>query len=47
MHIASLEGKLDLECAQAIGEQYAAISQADSPVDLSGLPAYLPAQQPL
>ena len=44
--IASLEGKSDLECAQAIGEEYSAISQAYSPVDLAALPAYLPAQQP-
>ena len=46
MNIASLEGKSDMECAEAIGEQYAAISQAYSPVDLSCLPAFLPAQQP-
>ena len=45
LFIASLEGKSDLECAQAIGEQYSAISQAYSPVDLAALPAYLPAQQ--
>ena len=44
--IASLEGKSDLECAQAIGEEYSAISQAYSPVDLAALPAYLPAQLP-
>ena len=33
LNIASLEGKTDQECAQAIGESYAAISQASAPVD--------------
>ena len=46
LDIASLEGKSDKQCAQAIGEEYAAISQAYSPVNLNDLPAYLPAQQP-
>ena len=46
LNIASLEGKTDQECAQAIGESYAAISQAYAPVDLTSLPAYLPAQLP-
>ena len=46
LRIASLEGKSDQECAQAIGEEYAATSQSYSPVDLSSLPAYLPALPP-
>ena len=36
----------DLQCAQAIGEECAAISQSYSPVDLSALPAFLSAQLP-
>ena len=36
----------DLECAQAIGEQYSSISQSYAPVDVASLPAYLPAQLP-
>ena len=46
MFISSLEGMSDLQCAQAIGEEYAVISQSYSPVDLSALPAFLPAQLP-
>ena len=46
LFIAALEGKTDQECAQAIGDEYSATSQAYSPVDLSSLPAYLPAQLP-
>jgi hypothetical protein len=46
MFISSLDGKSDKECAEAIGLQYSAISQAYSPVDLASLPAYLPAQLP-
>ena len=46
LFIASLEGKSDQECAQAIGDEYSATSQAYSPVDLASLPAYLPAQLP-
>ena len=44
--IAALDGKSDQECAQAIGEQYASISQSYAPVDMASLPAYLPAQLP-
>ena len=46
MFISSLDGKSDKQCAEAIGLQYSAISQAYSPVDLASLPAYLPAQLP-
>ena len=46
LFIASLEGKSDEECAQAIGQEYSAISTAYSPVDTSSLPAFLPAQLP-
>ena len=46
MFISSLDGKSDKECAEAIGREYSAISQAYSPVDLASLPAYLPAQLP-
>ena len=46
LFISSLEGKTDQECAQAIGDEYSATSQAYSPVDLAALPAYLPAQLP-
>ena len=46
MFISSLDGMSDKECAEAIGLEYAAISQAYSPVDLASLPAYLPAQLP-
>ena len=46
LNIESLEGKSDYDCAQAIGEAYSAISQTYSPVDLTALPAFLPAQLP-
>ena len=46
LFIASLEGMSDLECANAIGQEYSAISMAYSPVDTAALPAYLPAQLP-
>ena len=46
LFISSLEGKTDKECAEAIGQEYSAISQAYSPVDVAALPAYLPAQLP-
>ena len=46
LFISALDGKSDKECAEAIGLQYSAISQAYSPVDLASLPAYLPAQPP-
>ena len=46
LFIASLEGKSDEECAQAIGQEYSAISVAYSPVDMAALPSYLPAQLP-
>ena len=46
MFISSLDGMSDKECAEAIGLEYAAISQAYSPADLASLPAYLPAQLP-
>ena len=44
--IASLEGKTDQQCAQAIGDEFSSISQSYSPVDLASLPANLPAQLP-
>ena len=46
LFIASLEGKTDQECAQAIGDEYSATSQAYSPVDRAALPAFLPALLP-
>ena len=46
LFIASMEGKSDEECAQAIGQEYSAISMAYAPVDTAALPAYLPAQLP-
>ena len=46
MFNSSLDGKSDKECAEAIGLEFSAISQAYSPVDVASLPAYLPAQLP-
>ena len=46
LFISSLDGMSDQECAQAIGDEYSAISQAYSPVDLAALPSFLPAQLP-
>ena len=40
MFILSLDGKPDKKCAEAIGLQYSAISQAYSPVDVASVPAY-------
>jgi hypothetical protein len=46
LHIDSLEGLTDDECAEAVGQHMAAISNEYEPVNLEELPAYLPAQPP-
>jgi hypothetical protein len=42
-----LHGKSDKQVVEAIGEAYLEISQVYSPFNVSFLPVYLPAQQPL
>ena len=43
--VESLQHLSNSECAQKIGEHFAKISKEYSPVDVSQLPCYLPAQQ--
>ena len=43
LKIKSLEGLSDKECAEAVAQHFAAISNEYKPVDLCALPAYLPA----
>ena len=44
--VKSLSGLSDQECAELVGQHFAAISAEHSPVDLQQLPAYLPALPP-
>ena len=44
--IKSLEGLTDAECAEAIGQSFAAVSQEYSALDRAQLPAFLPAGRP-
>ena len=44
--IKSLEGLTDAECAEAIGQSFASVSQEYSALDRSQLPAFLPAGRP-
>ena len=44
--IESLEDLTDLECAEAIGQSFASVSQEYSVLDRAQLPAYLPAGRP-
>ena len=44
--VRSLAGLSDQECAEAVGQHFAAVSAEHSPVDLAQLPAYLPALPP-
>ena len=46
LKIKSLEGLNDKECAEAVAQHFAAISNEYEPVDLTALPAYLPALPP-
>ena len=44
--ISSLEGLSDKDCAEAIAQSFAAVSQEYRPVDRAQLPAFLPAGRP-
>ena len=44
--VRSLTGLSDEECAEAVGQHFAAVSAEHSPVDLLQLPSYLPALPP-
>ena len=46
LKIKSLEGLNDKQCAEAVAQHFAAISNEYEPVDLTALPAYLPALPP-
>ena len=46
LFVKSLSGLSDNQCAEAVGQHFAAVSQELSPVDLGQLPAYLPALPP-
>ena len=46
LEIESLEGLTDQECAEAIAQSFASVSQEYSPLDRSQLPTFLPAGQP-
>ena len=46
LEIESLKGLSDKECAEAVAQSFAAISQEYSPLDRSKLPAFLPAGRP-
>ena len=46
LEIESLEGLSDQECAEAIAQSFASVSQEYSPLDRSQLPTFLPAGQP-
>ena len=46
LRVKCLEGKNDKECAEAVASHFAAVSNEYEPVDLSALPAFLPALPP-
>ena len=46
LEIESLKGLSDRECAEAVAQSFAAISQEYSPLDRSKLPAFFPAGRP-
>ena len=47
LEIKCLEGKSDRDCAQAVAQSFAAVSQEYEPVDRMKLPAFLPAEEPM
>ena len=47
LSIKSLEGLSDRECAEAVAQSFAAVSQEYSPLDRTKLPAFLPAGRPM
>ncbi len=47
LQIRSLEGLTDLECAEAVAQSFAEVSQEYERLDRTRLPAYLPAERPL
>ena len=46
LHIECLTGLSDQQCADAVGEGFAAVSNQYEPLDRSKLPAYLPSLPP-
>jgi hypothetical protein len=46
LEIESLKGLTDAECAEAVAQAFAAVSQEYSPLDSTRLPAFLPAGKP-
>ena len=44
LQIRSLEGLTDLECAEAVAQSFAEVSQEYERLDRTRLPAYLPAE---
>ena len=46
LRIESLEGLTDKECAEAVAQSFASVSQEYSPVDRAKLPSFLPAGRP-
>ena len=47
LSIKSLESLSDRECAEAVAQSFAAVSQEYSPLDRTKLPAFLPAGRPM
>ena len=47
LSIQCLEGLSDRECAQAVAQSFAAVSQQYQPVDRTRLPAFLPSEEPI
>jgi hypothetical protein len=47
LRIKSLEGLSDRECAEAVAQSFASVSQEYSPIDRTRLPAFLPAGRPM
>ena len=46
LEISSLEGLSDKECAEAVAQSFASVSQEYSPLNRSELPSFLPAGRP-
>ena len=47
LQIRSLEGLTDEQCAEAVAQSFAEVSQEYEPLDRTKLPAFLPAERPL
>ena len=46
LEVKALKGLSDEECAEAVAESFASVSQEYSPLDITKLPAFLPAGKP-